>query len=338
MKRLTCIATFGAVVFGSSLAIAAPPDKLLLKEVMAGPTPAEHVVIENPGATTVDLSNYWLADTGTYYTITTGGTAGSSDFIVRFPAGATIAAGATKVISIHSGICYRTACADPTSPAVAFFGFQRSPDFEIASCPPNSGSTHYNCHLDPNDPNSTDETDDAAIPNMLVGMNGGSLGSSHGLTNSGEPVILFYWDGVSSTVTDVDIVTYGSGNGNNGVPNKTGQTGYMTDAATGTPVPAYSPMAPNNAFIFDCRISNVEAQTGNSNGINGTDETSENWSLTWGGAACDVDNDGIPDVVDNCPLVANTDQADMDGNGVGDACDITTTANSSSSASGTGGA
>jgi len=35
----------------------------------------------------------------------------------------------------------------------------------------------------------------------------------------------------------------------------------------------------------------------------------------------DADGDGVPDSVDNCPTVANTDQADGDADGVGDACD-----------------
>jgi Ca2+-binding RTX toxin-like protein len=35
----------------------------------------------------------------------------------------------------------------------------------------------------------------------------------------------------------------------------------------------------------------------------------------------DSDGDGVADVVDNCPLVANADQADLDADGVGDVCD-----------------
>lgn len=35
----------------------------------------------------------------------------------------------------------------------------------------------------------------------------------------------------------------------------------------------------------------------------------------------DGDDDGVPDSVDNCPAVANVDQADFDGDGLGDACD-----------------
>lgn len=37
----------------------------------------------------------------------------------------------------------------------------------------------------------------------------------------------------------------------------------------------------------------------------------------------DQDGDGVPDAVDNCPLVSNAGQADDDGNGIGDACEAT---------------
>ena len=41
------------------------------------------------------------------------------------------------------------------------------------------------------------------------------------------------------------------------------------------------------------------------------------------GDACDsdIDGDGVDDTADNCPLVANANQADLDGDGIGDACD-----------------
>ena len=35
----------------------------------------------------------------------------------------------------------------------------------------------------------------------------------------------------------------------------------------------------------------------------------------------DQDGDTIPDAIDNCPAEPNTDQDDLDGDGMGDACD-----------------
>lgn len=40
-----------------------------------------------------------------------------------------------------------------------------------------------------------------------------------------------------------------------------------------------------------------------------------------GSKLIDADGDGIPNGDDNCPAVANADQKDTDGNGIGDACE-----------------
>jgi hypothetical protein len=41
----------------------------------------------------------------------------------------------------------------------------------------------------------------------------------------------------------------------------------------------------------------------------------------WVAGDPDQDKDGIPDYIDNCPLISNPDQADADGDGIGDVCD-----------------
>lgn len=38
----------------------------------------------------------------------------------------------------------------------------------------------------------------------------------------------------------------------------------------------------------------------------------------------DIDGDGVPNDSDNCPVTANADQADFEGDGIGDACDLDT--------------
>ena len=51
-------------------------------------------------------------------------------------------------------------------------------------------------------------------------------------------------------------------------------------------------------------------------------------AVLWGAApsalAQDADGDGVPDASDNCPLVANPDQADCDNDGIGNACQSST--------------
>lgn len=63
-----------------------------------------------------------------------------------------------------------------------------------------------------------------------------------------------------------------------------------------------------------CTIQNAYASVGVGAGdadCDGIDDTVET----------DDDGDGVPDAIDNCPLVANGNRKDTDGDGLGDACD-----------------
>ncbi|MEO8699005.1 MAG: lamin tail domain-containing protein [Kofleriaceae bacterium] len=110
------------------------------------------------------------------------------------------------------------------------------------------------------------------------------------LTNAGEVIVLFHWDGQGDLVHDVDIVLAGAPSVANGLVDKSGQaldgpdadtatTAYSTDART----LAAQAVAPNSGFSTK-RIAleaGHETQSGSGNGIAGDDETSEDTAATW---------------------------------------------------------
>ena len=55
--------------------------------------------------------------------------------------------------------------------------------------------------------------------------------------------------------------------------------------------------------------------------VDGTDLTRISGFFGQTCADGDTDGDGVPDSADNCPTVANPGQSDVDGDGLGDACD-----------------
>jgi MYXO-CTERM domain-containing protein len=267
MKRLAAGFCFALVLIPRA---ASAQSKLLLQEIYAAPTQAEAIAIVNPGAAAVTLTNYYLADLATYYLTVTSTPSATSDFVVRFPAGATIQPGEKQYVAMAGAECFRTACG--TSGAFSGFGYHPSYEFPTALAA-----------------NKSD-----AVPDMLAPFTG-AIGSTVGLTNTGEPVVLFYWDGSSDLVVDIDYVYFGVGSASNPPVNKTGISIDGPDAdstpssyaADSNDVDANHAPIPSTGVIATCRVSNNEAQIASgSNGINGTDETSENWSNTF--AVCDV--------------------------------------------------
>ncbi|WP_437793829.1 thrombospondin type 3 repeat-containing protein [Sorangium sp. So ce693] len=279
-------------------------EKLLLMEVVVSPTQAESVAIRNPGNTPIVLTDYYLADYNTYYNVAVAGApAATSDFIVRFPAGAVIQPGETQYVAIAGGECFRTSCG-VTSP---FTGYGIYPTYEIAT--------------------GAATTTSPAVPDMLVPVTNG-VGTAWGFTNGGEPVILFYWDGMTNLVTDVDYVFYGAA-GPQAPVNKTGVTvngsTYLPDTADNPAL--HAPLSMNTTTINTCRVDLTETGqvTMGSNGVSGRDETSEPWSTTWTAcgvpSAADIDLDTVLNSMDNCLTVSNAAQTDTDADSVGDACD-----------------
>jgi MYXO-CTERM domain-containing protein len=309
MKRLASAIAASTLVLTPAIASAAA-QKLLLSEVVVGPTEAEYIAITNPNATAVDLTDFYLADYETYYNVVKMTAPAAADFVVRFPMGATIAPGAKQYVSIGGAECFKVACG--SGGVGKFNGFGVYPTYEVET-----GSLIKSS---------------ASVVNMVLPFVG-SVGATRGLTNGGEPVVLFHWDGVSSLVTDVDYVYYGAVSSNAAV-NKTGITvngaTYADDTADAATSHAPLSTAPLGGTTNTCRIDAAEGTQlvkALANGINGRDETSENSMTTWTSCAVvtpgavDGDGDSIPDATDNCPSVSNPNQADADGDARGDACD-----------------
>jgi hypothetical protein len=91
----------------------------------------------------------------------------------------------------------------------------------------------------------------------------------------------------------------------------------LFDGIRWTALPTSPTAAPRtlHAGAFDSSHGTLVTQGGRNDGHSDIDDGQE---LHRGG---DADGDGVPDAEDNCPLVANADQADADGDGSGDACD-----------------
>ena len=228
---------FSGLVFGQA-------DHLVFSEVVLTPSDGEYVQITNPTADDIDMSDYYLTDAtdgsgNAYYNLPSGSgfwSGSGFDFICRFPAGYSLAAGASMKVSLRDNESY-----------VNTYG--ESADLSLNE-------------------------------DLLDAINGSSTkgnASAPKLDNTSETLVLFYWDGTSATVKDVDYLLWG---GNSYGIDKSAVTGYQSD----TPVSSQSFMAVHATNEKLIRAENAgegsEFQS-SGNGITGHDETSEPLSDTW---------------------------------------------------------
>jgi hypothetical protein len=247
------------------------PPLLLITEVCVLGSPQEFIEIANATGAAVDLSNYYLTDaihapgSQYYWNIvlpnpgqTTVGGGLFTDFHARFPAGATIAAGDTITVSVAGSDAYLGA-----------WGIL--PDFELFE----EGS-------------GPDDVPD--MREVFAGsINGGSIPS---LTNTGETMILYYWNGATDLVTDIDIFTWGSGTAflfsktgisMDGPDADTTPTAYQADTPTGSQQLFSAAHAFGESYqrtVADAGAEGTEVKTGG-NGTLGHNETSENLQTTF---------------------------------------------------------
>ncbi|MDX2473126.1 MAG: FG-GAP-like repeat-containing protein [Candidatus Krumholzibacteria bacterium] len=250
------------------------PAKLLLTEVCTIGTDMEFVEITNPGAEAVDMSHYFLTDANYapgnqyYWRITEGnssqinvGGGAFNDFHAQFPAGLSLAAGDTIVVSVAGSQRFTQT-----------FGFP--PDLELWD---DDG-------LPDNVPQMRWVFGDE-INNSIINRTGTSP-SVPTLTNGVELIVLYHWDGTSDGVTDIDVFNWKdpSQTSTSFLFSKTGVTigdhSYLPDTA----VMSQTPFARQADFGFSYqRIDASEGTqiTSGSNGVLGRDETSENLNSTF---------------------------------------------------------
>jgi hypothetical protein len=233
----------------------APPavaDHLLITEVRTNGAD-EFIEIYNPTGATVNLSTYYLGDVNDYWRLpdaAAGPTVGGSDFVARFPDGATLAAGAVITVAM-TGDGYLAGFAASATYAVEDFG---------------AGVT--------------------SIPMADV------LGPANPtLTNAGEMIVLFRWDGAADLVQDVDLVLAGNAPSAGNAPiakaplagadGGTATTAYAADALTIQDMESDIDTTANAAASYKrVSLETSETSTGG-NGITGHDETSEPARTTW---------------------------------------------------------
>lgn len=225
---------------------------VLLSEAVATPTTGEYIEIVNTTGAAVDLTNYYLSDDQDYALLPGAYGAGPAPDIVASDFIAQFPAG---TIIPGGGVI-----------VVAFDGagftteYGITADFEILA-------------LDENTPD-------------MIATN---VGETAGITNSGECAVLFYWDGLSDLVMDVDLVNIGTPSATNTFLDKgtlsvdgpdadTDASTYLTDALT------MPQMIADPGFGFSAKRINFEdgeeVFTGG-NGITGHDESTENILVTW---------------------------------------------------------
>jgi DNA/RNA endonuclease YhcR with UshA esterase domain len=256
---------------------------ILITEFAVQPTAAEFIEIYNNTDSTIDLSDYYLTDATYaagnvfYYNIVTGSNAGggsNNDFNARFPAGSSIAPGEFQTIAITGTLFFST--------------YAQKADYELIS----------------SDPSVADMRE--ALP--------GSIASNSSLTNSGEVIILYYWNGLDDLVKDVDYVIWGdkdeavdkTGISIDGPDADTEPSVYKNDTSITLQqsVSTLEPHAQGESSRRTDLIETGEIASGG-NGITGHNETSENFSVSF---KAGPPNPGTGPVSKKGPVIANVIQ------------------------------
>jgi hypothetical protein len=253
-------------------------DHLLLSEIKSDGGFTEFIEIWNPTNRSINLTNYYLSDVGDYWKYPSISPlpankpkVDSSDFIVRFPAGAMLAPKGVITIAFDSG------------PFETSYGVAATYALDVTTGP--------------------QVMSDRNVPGIVGAVS---------LTEEGEFVALFYWDGTSDLVKDVDLVNAGPVAGT-----ATGNR-YQAKQAQAVDGPDADTMASeykvenglfgggmsleakdNTSYKRRTLETGSETQAGTGNGLTGDDETSEALRSSWDGDPAALPSAPTPSTVPN---------------------------------------
>ena len=228
---------FSGLVFGQA-------DHLVFSEVVLTPSDGEYVKITNPTENDIDMSDYYLTDA----------TDGSGNAYYNLPTGS----------GYWSGSGFDFICRFPGGYSLA-----AGASIKISL---RDNESYVNTYGESADLYLNEDLLDA-----INGSNTKGNASTPKLDNTSETLVLFYWDGTSAMVKDVDYLLWG---GNSYGIDKSTVTGYQSD----TPVSSQSfmPVHATNEKLIRAENGGEGSESQSSgNGITGHDETSEPLSDTW---------------------------------------------------------
>jgi hypothetical protein len=254
LKLLLLFTLFGSLLFPTNA------DHLLLTRVVTQPTSAESFSIYNPTNSVINLSDYYICDDEDYYKMQTEGDMAPSHFIngftARFP---DINIDPNDTLTIVLNLEYIKYYGEDFVPDLAMYLDQDNSMIETEE-----GSFGKIFSDEDGDPNTTDDIN--PVPK---------------LNDNEELLILFYWDGnPSSPIQDVDYFVWSSFDGVEKVVDKTGIDSYADDTALDNQW-YFNTMAGQYYAYSRIGIDEIDEIQNNGNGINGHDETSENFRVSW---------------------------------------------------------
>ena len=270
MKKLVAFmfVTISGLLVGSSLFA---QGHILVTEFVVTPTAGEFIEIYNPTSDSVDLSHHYVTDAVSN---------NDNNYVTIVEGDFGVSSSSDFMVKFPDGV--KIGPGQHITVAFSGTGFMTeygvASDFEI-------------------------ERDDAGVTDM----DSISVGGSAGLSNAGEVIILFYWDGFSDLVKDVDIVVWGD---QNEAVDKTGLSIDGIDADTDAST--YADDTPKaEQFIVDAEndgdenphdsgmsaqrvldVEDLENWGPGGNGLTGHDETSENTS--WKGGIWSINEPATP--------------------------------------------